>query len=163
MDRPEHNSADFFTGMEVEHTPVHGKKTLFVIGIQPVDEIVRRAQAQQVDHVYLGANMSYEPDEAYDEMIFPLLKEGYWVTLDFDIKDVEWVLESGYTEHRRFIPMISAKLPYVDLLGYNACLKIDDKDFDRSNPGVWVHRVHDLRNPAVFTNWDLYSKDNVIE
>jgi hypothetical protein len=29
----------FFTGTEVEHTPAYGKKTLFVVGLQPVSEI----------------------------------------------------------------------------------------------------------------------------
>ena len=35
--------------------------------------------------------------------------------------------------------MISVLLPYIDQQwNYNACIKIDDKDFKASNPGVWV-------------------------
>ena len=153
---------NFFVGTEVEHTPQFGKKTLFVVGLQNFEDIIAYAKKHNLQHIYIGANMSYEPNEAYDEMIFPLLKEGYWVTLDFDIKDVEYVLESGYTEYNRFIPMISAKLPYIDQLGYNACLKIDDKDFDASNPGVWVHKVHDLKTRDSFTDWSKYTTDEII-
>ena len=58
--------------------------------------------------------------------------------------------------------MISAKLPYIDQLGYNAWLKIDDKDFDASNPGVWVHRVHDLKTKDLFTHWGKYTTDEII-
>ena len=58
--------------------------------------------------------------------------------------------------------MISVKLPYESLLNYNACLKIDDKDFRASNPGVWVHRVHDLKDPDKFTDWSKYTNDEVI-
>jgi|TARA_B100000035_G_scaffold171485_1_gene146301 hypothetical protein len=152
---------NFFVGTEVEHTPMFGKKTLFVVGTQNYEDIITYA-TNGIKHIYIGANMSFKPDEAYDAMIFPLLKEGYWVTLDFDIKDVEWVLESGYTEYNRFIPMISAKLPYISQLGYNACLKLDDKDFDATNPGVWVHRMHDLKEKAVFTDWSKYTTDEII-
>ena len=151
-----------FVGTEVEHTPQYGKKTLFVVGIQNYSDIVHSAAMRGCKHIYLGANMSWSKDESWDEMVFPLLKDGYWVTLDFPVQDIEWVLECGYTEYNRFIPMISVKMPYIDLLGYNACLKIDDKDFDASNPGVWVHRIHDLKNKSVYTDWSKYTTDTII-
>ena len=74
----------YFVGTEVECTPQQGKKTLFVVGVQDVEEVMQIAELQGCKHIYLGANMSFETNEAYDGMIFPLLKEGYWVTLDFD-------------------------------------------------------------------------------
>jgi hypothetical protein len=151
-----------FVGTEVEHTPQYGKKTLFVVGIQDVEHVINTANEQGCKHIYLGANMSYSQDQEYDNMVFPLLKEGFWVTLDFPVTDTEWVLESGYTEYNRFIPMISVKLPYIDLLGYNACLKVDDKDFDATNPGVWVHKVHDLKTRETFTDWSKYTTDEII-
>ena len=162
-DNGDNENVNFFVGTEVEHTPQFGKKTLFVVGLQNFEDILEYAEKHNLQHIYIGANMSYEPDEAYDEMIFPLLKEGYWVTLDFDIKDVEYVLESGYTEYNRFIPMISAKLPYISQLGYNACLKLDDKDFDATNPGVWVHQIHDLLERKKFTSWSEYEEDNPVD
>lgn len=151
-----------FVGTEVEHTPQYGKKTLFVVGLQNVDDIMNTANEQGCKHIYLGANMSWQKDENWDNMVFPLLKDGYWVTLDFPVTNTEWVLESGYTEYNRFIPMISVKMPYIDQLGYNACLKIDDKDFDSTNPGVWVHKVHDLKTRETFTDWSKYTTDEII-
>ena len=154
--------AQYFVGTEVEKTPQHGKKTLFVVGIKDFDEIVSLAEYNGCKHIYLGANMSWQKEESWDEMVFPLLKEGYWVTLDFPVTDIEWVLESGYTEYNRFIPMISVPMPYINQLGYNACLKIDDKDFDSTNPGVWVHKVHDLQTRDTFTDWSKYTTDTII-
>ena len=39
MNRPGHDNTRFFLGTEVEHTPALGMKTLFVIGVQPVQDI----------------------------------------------------------------------------------------------------------------------------
>lgn len=159
----------FFIGTEVEHTPAYGKKTLFVVGIKDTEEIMNIANFNGCKHIYLGANMSFDVTDdtqnqwqPWEEMAFPLLENNFWVTLDVDIRRVEGLLETGLTEHNRFIPMISAKLPYIDQLGYNACLKIDDKNFDASNPGVWVHKVHDLKDRAVFTDWSKYTTDTII-
>jgi hypothetical protein len=66
-------------------------------------------------------------------------------------------------EQRRFIPQVSIKLPYLTQLGYNATIKIDDKDFDATNPGVWCHRLRDLTTTDSFTSWDEYSKDIIIK
>jgi len=158
-----------FIGTEVEHTPQFGKKTLFVVGVKDIDEIMSTADKFGCKHIYCGANMSFNVTsntltewQPWEDMILPLLSEGYWVTLDIDVSQIEGLLESGATEHNRFIPMISVKMPYISQLGYNACLKIDDKDFDSTNPGVWVHRMHDLKEKAVFTDWSKYTTDEII-
>lgn len=162
-------SVEYFVGTEVEHTPQFGKRTLFVVGIKNPEDIMDMADENGCGHVYLGANMSFNVTDntesqwaPWEAMAFPLLEKGYWVTLDIDSTQVEGLLESGLTEHNRFIPMISVKLPYIEQLGYNACLKIDDKDFDASNPGVWVHKVHDLKERSVFTDWSKYTTDTII-
>jgi len=157
------DAVKLFVGKEIEHTPAYDMLTLFVVGLQDIETVRQTAANEGVEHIYLGANMSYFAHDSWDDLVKALLDEGWWVTLDFDIRDVEYVLESGYTEYNRFIPMISAKLPYIDLLGYNACLKLDDRDFDATNPGVWVHRVHDLKDKTVFTNWSKYTKDKVVK
>ena len=166
-------SADFFVGTEVEHTPMHGERTLFVVGLQSADAIVQMAGGLDVKHIYFGANMSFprlefnDADEwqKWESMIKTCLNAGYWCTLDFDVAQVEGLCEGGLTENRRFIPMISVKLPYVQLLNfnYNATVKIDDKDFAASNPGVWCHSLHDLMDRSKFTNWDAYTKDEIIK
>jgi hypothetical protein len=167
MDRPGHDKATIFTGIEVERTPQYRERTVFVVGVQNVNEIENTATKFGSTHVYLGANHSF-PRNAdaeswgyYEGMAKYFLKRDFWVTLDLDIAEVEGLLESGLTEYRRFIPMISAKLPYIDQLGYNAVLKLDDRDFDHSNFGVWCHRIHDLKSRTVFTEWDDYKDDEV--
>ena len=89
-----------------------------------------------------------------------MLKEGYTVTLDYDVKYHEYVLEAGYNEESKFISQISVKLPYINQLNYNACIKIDDKDFKATNNGVWIHQVHDLQERSKFTDWTKYENDN---
>ena len=58
--------------------------------------------------------------------------------------------------------MISVKLPYINQLGYNATLKLDDRDFDATNPGVWCHSIHKLQDRSVFTDWSKYTKDQSV-
>ena len=161
--------AQYFVGTEVEKTPQFGKKTLFVVGVKDIDEVSTLAEYHGCKHIYCGANMSFNVTEntssqwkPWEDMVLPLLSKGYWVTLDVDVSQIEGLLESGFTEHNRFIPMVSVKLPYINQLGYNACLKIDDKDFDATNPGVWVHKVHDLQTRETFTDWSKYTTDTII-
>lgn len=168
-DQGTEDNVEYFVGTEVEHTPAYKKKTLFVVGVKDAEEVMRIAEDNGCKHIYLGANMSFNVTDnihtqwqPWEAMAFPLLKDGYWVTLDIDSTQVEGLLESGLTEYNRFIPMISTKLPYIEQLGYNACLKIDDKDFDASNPGVWVHKVHDLKTRDTFTDWSQYTTDEII-
>ena len=158
----------FFIGTEVEHSPAYGQRTLFVIGLQNPKEILARALNNNCPHIYLGANMSYDPQDVdefrdWDYLILELIKSNIWVTLDYDVKHHENVLEGGMTEYDTFIPMISIKLPYINQLNYNACIKIDDKDFKATNPGVWVHSVHNMLDREVFTDWSKYTKDEIID
>jgi hypothetical protein len=167
MNRPDHDNLTFFYGREVEHTPALGMKTLFVVGLHPAEQVLKLAKDFDVEHIYFGANQSFprldtnnaEQWNLWENMIYSALNENYWCTLDFDISCVEGLCESGLCDHYRFIPMISAKVPYLRLLGYNATLKLDDVDFNFSNPGVWCHRLHDLQSQSKFTNWGQYSKD----
>ena len=87
---------------------------------------------------------------------------GIWVTLDFDVKYAEWVLESGMTEYDTFIN-VSVKLPFIDQFNYNTTIKLDDKDFKATNPGVWCHSLHELRTRKTFTDWTKYTKDEIID
>ena len=156
----------YFTGYEVEHTPVHGEHTLFVVGPQDPAEVIAKAKKEAVEHIYLGANQSFNIDggtsRQWDGLVQELCQAGFWVTLDYDVRYHEYVLEAGYNEHNKFISMISVKLPYIDQLNYNACVKIDDKDFKASNAGVWVHYARDLQPRDKFTSWEKYENDSPI-
>ena len=161
----------FFVGDEIEHTPAYGMRTLFVVGVQNVDRILEMASDNCCDHIYFGANQSF-PDigvndariwKQWEYMIETCLKADFWCTLDLDVRQVEGLLEGPLVEHRRFIPQISVKIPYLTQLGYNATIKIDDKDFAASNAGVWCHRLNTLLDESKFTNWDQYGKDEIIK
>ena len=156
----------YFTGYEVEHTPVHGEHTLFVVGPQDPAEVIAKAKKEAVEHVYLGANQSFNIDggtsRQWDGLVEELCQAGFWVTLDYDIRYHEYVLDAGYNEQNKFISMISGKMPYIDQLNYNACVKIDDKDFKASNAGVWVHYARDLQPRDKFTSWEKYENDSPI-
>ena len=156
----------YFTGYEVEHTPVHGEHTLFVVGPQDPEEVIAKAKKEAVEHIYLGANQSFNIDggtsRQWDGLVQELCQAGFWVTLDYDVRYHEYVLEAGYNEHNKFISMISVKLPHIDQLNYNACVKIDDKDFKASNAGVWVHYARDLQPRDKFTSWEKYENDSPI-
>lgn len=166
------SEVEFFTGFEVERTPAFDMDTLFVVGDQPLDKIIKLAEEQWIPHIYLGANQSFHVDltqhhpgevKKWSNIINGLLNKNYWVTLDYDIKYHEWVLDCEFNENEKFISQISVKLPGIEQLNYNACIKIDDKDFDATNPGVWLHQVHDLMDRNKFTKWDDYSKDEPIK
>jgi hypothetical protein len=168
MNREGHKNTNFFYGIEVEHTPAYGKKTLFVVGVQSVDDIA--ANLNGCEHIYFGANQSF-PNinindavrwKQWENMIKHFLDRDYLCTLDIDVQYVEGMLEGGFTEYHNFIPMISVKLPYLQQLGYNAIIKIDDKDFKSTNPGVWCHSLHNLLTRETFTDWSQYTKDKVL-
>lgn len=170
------NPVNFFIGTEVEHSPAHGMKTLFVVGIQSIEKIESILQDSfsdiggKIEHIYFGANMSFteikdddfESWAQWEKMIDHFLNKKYFCTLDIPLSCVEGLLEGVLVERWNFIPMISVKLPYLQQLGYNATIKLDDKGFASSNPGVWCHRLHDLLNKNNFTNWNQYQKDLVI-
>jgi hypothetical protein len=156
----------FFTGREIEHTAAYGMDTLFVTGAQNPADVLVLAKQEKVKHIYFGANQSFNPKSTnelknWELMVLSLLKQDFWCTLDFDVKFAEDILECGFNEHRKFISMISVKLPYLTQFNYNATIKLDDKDFEATNPGVWTHRLHDLLDSTKFTDWDQYKEDEI--
>ena len=166
LNTEERQAVVYFTGYEVEHTICHGKYTLFVVGTPPLEEILKKAKKAKVEHIYFGTSQSFNPKsisyeeyKIWDEVIIGCLKADYWVTLDFGVEHIEGILESCYCEYPRFVPMISVKLPYINQLNYNATLKLDDKTWGATNPGVWTHQLHDLMNKDKYTYWDQYTKD----
>lgn len=172
MKRDGHESAEFFVGTEVEHSPAFGHTTLFVIDVQDpqiISQVIKNTP-HKITHIYFGANQSFPNPEINDkevwdeweEMIEECLSWGVLCTLDLDVKSAEGLLEGSLIEYNNFIPMISVKLPYIQMLGYNATLKLDDKDFAATNPGVWCHSLHDLKDRSRFTDWSKYTKDEVI-
>jgi hypothetical protein len=156
----------FFIGTEVEHTPAFGKRTLFVTGVQSVDSIALNLQGCQ--HIFFGANHSYNPltyeeHKAWESMIMFFLEKDYLCSLDIPINQVEEFNEGGLCECNNFIPQIRVPIPYIKLWNYNTMLKIDDKDFKATNPGVWSHSLHTLMDRSKFTDWSQYKNDEIVK
>jgi hypothetical protein len=169
MIREGHDNVNFFFGKEVEKTPAFGKQTLFVVGIQPVDEIAYHFSRHPsgVEHIFFGANHSFCPQtptewDRWSAMIVHFLKLGYVCSLDIPVTHVEDFNDTSLCEHRNFIPQIRVSIPYVKLWNYNTMIKIDDNDFDATNPGVWTHSLHSLMSRRTFTDWDQYNEDSLL-
>ena len=169
-DTGEQEGVEFFVGVEVEKTPAYGMKTLFVTGIHSYVTIKQHIDSLlQVEHVFFGANHSYNPITAeefqeWDNMMLPLVKEGILCSLDIPSTiNMEWFLDSGLVEYENFIPQIRVVIPYIKQWNYNTMVKIDDKGFKASNPGVWCHSLHDLMDRNKFTDWSKYGLDKPIK
>ena len=160
----------FFIGKEVEHTPAYGMDTLFVTGVQPIEAIegALANTTHETRHIFFGANHSFNPktaDEwrAWENMIQHFLDLGIWCSLDIPISAVEEFNEGGLNDCDKFIPQIRVPIPYIKLWNYNTMIKIDDKDFKATNPGVWTHSLHDLKDRSKFTDWSQYTNDTILK
>jgi len=168
------DNAVFFVGKEVEHTPAFGKLTLFVVGVQSPDDILTaidnhyKLGGYSVEHIFFGANHSYNPKDnlehqRWESMIQHFLNNGYLCSLDIPLNQVEEFNDGGLNEYDNFIPQIRVPIPYIKLWNYNTMLKIDDKDFKATNPGVWSHSLHTLMDRSKFTDWSKYNNDEIIK
>jgi hypothetical protein len=159
---------NFFVGTEVEHTPAFGMRTLFVTGVQSGSDIQARALAYKCKHIFFGANHSFNPTDykehkEWEDMIMLFLKSDYLCSLDIPLNQVEEFNDGGLNEWNNFIPQIRIPIPYIKLWNYNTMLKIDDKDFKATNPGVWSHSLHTLMDRSKFTDWAQYKNDKIVK
>lgn len=161
----------YFIGTEIEKTPAYGLKTLFVVGLQSIENVKEHLHAD-ISHIFFGANHSFDPasqshDADYyrewDSMIMYFLEKGYKCSLDIPLNAAEDFLESTCVEFNNFIPQIRIPIPYIEQWNYNTMLKIDDKGFNKSNPGIWTHSLHDLMDRKKFTDWKDYGLDKVLK
>lgn len=166
----EHSNVTFFTGVEVEHTPAFGAFTLFVTGVHTPEEIhwAFDNHPEGIEHIFFGANHSFNPTTAeewrdWELMISHFLDLGVWCSLDIPLSAVEEFNDGPLNDYSNFIPQIRVPIPYIKLWNYNTMLKIDDKDFNATNPGVWTHSLHDLKDRSKFTDWSQYKNDKIIK
>ena len=161
------DSIQFFFGQEVEHTPAFGLETLFIVGVHSVEEI-ESALRPDIRHIFFGANHSFNPQnnlewQRWEGMLMYFLDRDYLCSLDIPMSAVEEFNDGGLNEYDNFIPQIRVPIPYIKLWNYNTMIKIDDKDFKATNPGVWSHSLHKLTDRECFTDWSKYKNDKVIK
>ena len=175
IDTSGRQQVDYFIGTEVENTAMKNEKTLFVVGIKPVEEIISIIDEQNsyldaskhIRHIYFGTSQSFHPTSPYewenwDNMIKPLLLKDFWVTLDFGVEYCRDINELSWNEYHTFIPMISVKIPYIRQYNFNTTLKIDDNTWGDTNPGVWCHPLNELLTRNVYTDWKDYQGDRPV-
>jgi len=176
MNRDGHQQKSFFIGPEVEHTPAFSKKTLFVAGIHPeedADTIERLAREHKTPHIFLGANHSFDAThyteyfaKTWEDLVTRLLDRGFWVTLDYPAHQHETVLKMfspGIWQSRQFVPLLSVRIPKIQTSSPNLTVKIDDIDFNATNPGVWCMHFHEVTDSNRFTDWQDYGTDMVLD
>jgi hypothetical protein len=150
---------DFMIGSEIEKTPAFNLRTLFVQGFKSFEEISSIGKENNVEHIYLGANRSYEPNHDWNELISKLLSE-FVVTLDYKNEYHSPILTEDIWRNEKFIPMITIDVSNLCGLSKNLTLKIDDTEF--KSPGIWCVNYQDVADSKKFTAWDEYSSDAII-
>lgn len=157
-----HNDVDVFSGIEIEHTPAFGKQTLFLarndLNYEQIIDLCKKTKAEAV---YYGANRSFRPNIATQiGQIVKLLDAGYYVTIDYQYAIHEQVKKfySLVWNREKFIPFCSIIFENSGN-DNNLCFKIDDVDFNKTNPGVWTMTMNNFKQTSGFTKWDQYKKD----
>lgn len=168
LDTQSRKKVKFFIGKEVEHTAMKGAVTLFVVGTQNVADIVRYTQKTSVSHVYLGTSQSFTPAIEEDwrdwsNIINKLLDLGLWVTLDYDVQYAEKVSKMNWHLNKRFINMISVKIPNIKTFNANTVIKLDDITWGATNTGVWTHDLVNLMTKTTYTDWSEYKGDHAVD
>jgi len=164
------NTARFFVGNEVEHTPAYSLKTLFVVGAQTTEAIHYRLDAEEdITHIFFGANHSFNPNTPgawlnWNNIIEHFLKLGKQCSLDIPFTVVnDFNNKTNLCSYSNFIPQIRIPVANIKDWSYNTMIKLDDIDFNATNPGVWTHNLKALQNDDVFTSWTDYNNDNIIK
>lgn len=179
-----HEGVRFFVGPEIEQTPAFGKKTLFVVGLQPTYLVEKLAREYKTPHIFLSANRSFDglylADSGvyevpgplgtsnaadWEKQIHALLDLGFMVSLDYPAHKhamVLKVLNAGIWQSRNFVPVLSVAVPHVSTTSVNLTIKIDDSNFKATNPGVWCMNHHEVTDSNRFTGWGEYNDDFVV-
>lgn len=146
---------EFRIGLELDKTPAHGQKTLFVHGLQSVDHVV--AHLDGASHIAFGVSGTFDPKsneewDAWGEMITFFLERDYLCSLDIPMSAVPTFNECGLNEYFNFIPKLCVNIPYIKLWNYNTVVKLDDESGRRTNQGTWTHELHKLMSRETFTD-----------
>ncbi len=178
--RAGHDNVKFFIGPEVEQTAAFCKKTLFVVGLQKIDEIESFAQENNIRHIFLTANRCFDNLELangiykvgkhnaieWNIQTKILLSKGYQVSIDYPAHkhvDVLQIFDKAVWANRNFIPILSVVIPEILTSNINLTVKIDDKSFNASNPGVWCMNYREVTDNNRFTSWQDYADDEIVD
>lgn len=155
-----------FIGTEIEHTPAYGLRTLFLARNDlTTDEILELCVMNECEAIYYGANRKYMHNHALQlAQIHKFLADGYYVTVDYQYEIHKAVKQKFSTvwSHPKFIPFCSIIFPNSEE-DTQLCFKIDDVDFNKTNPGVWSSTMKKFKEQSGFTGWDEYKSDEPLQ
>ena len=155
-----------FSGKEIEHTPAYGLQTLFLVRNDlTFDQIQSLCVHSNAEAIYYGANKSFMLNHGMQiGQIMQFLQRGYYVTVDYPYSQHDEIQKQFNLvwNHEKFIPFCSIIFPYVNK-DEKLCIKVDDIDFNKTNPGVWTMSMDDFKKNAGYTKWEDYKKDEPIE
>ena len=159
-------SVGVFSGKEVEHTPAYGLQTLFLarndLTFDEINELAIKADAEAI---YFGANRTfmYNHGTQIAQMI-KFQEKGYFVTIDYPYHLHDEVKKrfSLIWKKEKFIPFCSVIFQNSEE-DDNLCIKIDDIDFNKTNPGVWTMSMDHFKQTSGFTSWKDYKQDEPIQ
>ena len=161
------SNAMFFIGNEVEKTKFYGVRTLFVVGAHSYQKIIELANEHGIDHVFIGANHSYDRSNEMRHMLYGLLEYSKLkLTVDCSFYDAVILANGIFADYRERTCIIAQlECPGIDsLLSYgNAYIKLDDVDFNCANPsGVYVLPIDRATLNQYNTPWSAYTADTII-
>ena len=155
-----------FSGFEIEHTPAYGLQTLFLARNDlTFDQIQELAVLSNAEAIYYGANRSYIHSHFQQVLqVIKFIEHGYYVTVDYPF-ELHQLVSQKYAltwKHEKFIPFCSIIMSNSEE-DTSLCFKIDDIDFNKTNPGVWTMSMKDFKSKAGYTKWEDYKKDEPVE
>ena len=155
-----------FAGLEVEHTPAFGKQTLFLarndLTTEQIQELAVMADAEAI---YFGANRTFMYNHGTQiAQMMKFLDNGYYVTIDYPYQLHSEVKKrfSSIWNREKFIPFCSVIFPNSEG-DDKLCIKVDDTDFNKTNPGVWTMTMDHFKQTSGFTSWEEYKQDEPLE
>jgi len=160
------SDAAYYIANQVENTPTNGLPTLFIVGMRNISEIEHYLEeAKGIKNIHLGAQGSFYKKTGWNEVLVELLKRDYQVSMEYP-PDAHYYLLGQLDEeiwsNRKFIPVISLKLPHLTKLNQNATLKIDDESFEATNDGVYCTSMREVMDSNRFTPWHDYGVAKVL-
>lgn len=163
------NTAKMFVGQEVERTPHFGKQTLFVVGSPQdrVDLVTTLAKTNNCQHIFFGANHSYEPSDleqaqAWKSAIEKLATE-FAVSVDIGSNYLHYAYATGLHTVKDICLQIRLEIANCDNYNEFTMIKIDDRGFKQTNRGIWTVKLEDIKSIDNFTGWAEYNKDRIVK
>ena len=115
------------------------------------------------EQIYFGANHSLKNwKEEWTTPLVGLIREclnaKFHVTIDVDPITVPTQIKN-FLSNPNFSITYAIPVPNIEKVKGTINIKLDDEDFEATNPGVWSTTIETIKVPNNYTGWDDYKKD----